>query len=102
MGTIKLVLDEDYLKKTRAAAKKRAIEHSDDEAAEHELHYEDLDLDFDEFGFDEDGYISISGNIGDLGWISIEFQPTAEDLLPLIELAVKRLNRFKTMLESLK
>lgn len=100
MGYITLNLSKDYLERTKEKAAERALKEFGEEAKD-ELYYPSLDAKFDELGIDGNGRVSISADT-EVGYISVELQPTATDLLPLIELSVKRLNRFKTVLESLK
>jgi hypothetical protein len=52
---------------------------------------------------DEDaGELYVVCETSKIGYISLDVKLTTEDLLDLIEFAVKKLNKFKTILEGLK
>jgi hypothetical protein len=51
---------------------------------------------------EENGELHIACETSKLGYISLDVELRADDLLDLIEIAVKKLNKFKTVLEGLK
>ena len=105
-----LRLDEKYLKEHTESARALSIEENGDEDGKDDLR----------FGFDngtkEGGIISsieieeIDSETGTvvmtadtpLGYISMNAKLDMDDLIRLMEIAVKRVNKFKTILEGMK
>jgi hypothetical protein len=101
-------LSESYIEKNRKKAKEEAISNFGDEDGKDNLVFVDTEKDRAENDaldhieeIDEDGSITITSE-SKLGYISIDIQLTDEDFITLIGIAVKRLNKFKNVLESLK
>jgi len=102
MGGIEMdaTLSKSFIEKTKEAANKRAIKQYDDENDDGLL-YEGLKHSVEEMTI-EDNCIKVGIDVKDLGWINLDIPLTVEDLTDIIELSVKKLNKFKTALEVLK
>jgi len=103
-----LSIDEEVLNQTREYAKKESRETFDDEkVAERTLLYSELEFHIDNIEIDRDddtmcacGELYLDGK--EFGFISIEIPITLDLLGDMVSVAVKKMNKVKTLLESLK
>ena len=97
-----LSLEKEFVDKNLEKWNKDAIEELGREGGKYSyLYYDDEKAKIDEID-EEHNRILIACETSKVGYISMEVELTAEDLLRLIEIAVKKLNKFKTILEGLK
>lgn len=93
-------MNKSYVEKTMQKANKRAIDElSGEEKAEDTLLWQ-----FDEEPeiSIEDGGIWLNSKDTPIGYISVDAVPDSDTQIELVEIVVKQLNKFKSLLESLK
>ena len=96
-----LNINKDFFDKNKESMNKEAIEEMGDEGKDSYLFNDNEDGVIEEID-EEASTINIKCETSQLGYISMDIKVDSEDLLSLIELAVKKLNKFKTVLEGLK
>lgn len=103
MGTIELNLHKSYVKKTTQEANERGAKRfSGDDNPENWLRWEFEDDEIDLEVNLEENRLELSSFETPIGTISISIDLDTDDQLHILELMIKRLNKFKTMLESLR
>jgi len=92
-------LNEKFLERTKKKAKEKSISESGDDGKDN-LMYEEINenIVIDEIT-DEHILVSIDS---DLGYISFEIPLTADVLEDLLGMVIKKMNKIKTLIESLK
>jgi len=93
-------LDGSYLERTRAKANEEAISSVGEEEGKNQLMYPELKDEVSSFEIEENK-ISVSFS-NELGYFSMEIPISLEDLEQIMSLTIKKLNKIKSLLESLK
>lgn len=96
-----LNLYESYINKTKAVAKKNAMDMYGDEE-EPNLLYEKLTGKFEEVIVDIDKNTITFAIETPVGYIRFEWQPDIEELTQIVTIAVKKMNKLKTAFEAMK
>lgn len=98
-------VSEVYLsinKKEFDKVKEKAFKENEEAGCDEEGYmFPDLTLEKMEFIFDGDT-LDISGDLGDLGYLSIEIPMSTDNAIHFIEEYVKKMNKIKTILEAAK
>ena len=96
-----ITANKEFVEKTSEKANKDAISefHGEDEPGKSLLW--DLEDQYSEIEITEDGRIKVVSD-SKFGFISVDVALTSEDLVKIVELVVKRLNKFKNVIEGLK
>lgn len=96
-----LSLSKSYVEKTLQKANERAIKELGEEDGKDTLRW-----DFDEdcsIEIDQDrNEIRLNSEQASIGYISLQGEPSIDEQIEIVELVVKRMNKFKNLLESLK
>lgn len=101
-GTIYIATTEKALFKAKKQMKEEAIKsYGEDEVEDNLIFAQDGILLKEEEVDVEEGTIAVSGN-SELGFIRLDITLDTDITLKLIELATKKLNKFKTLLEAVK
>jgi hypothetical protein len=96
-----LNLDKNFVDKHLKEWNEEAIKAFGEEGKDMYLFNDEEDARIEDI--DEDaGELSVVCETSKIGYISLNVKMTTDDLLSLIELAVKKLNKFKTILEGMK
>jgi len=95
-------IDSQFYEKDKERAKERADQQglNDDKESSPSLMWETLD-EISDVEIEDDGSITV-GISNDLGYFNITYQLDTDDLMKIAQVIVKRLNKFKTIMESLK
>ena len=94
-----IVIEEDFFEKNKEKARKASIEFGGKEY-EKSLQFDWLTSEIEELSFEDDKIELQFSN--PLGYFSINIPLDAEDLERLLGVVIKRMNKIKTMLETLK
>lgn len=95
---MELWLEDEFLKKNEEEAKRKATEQLGE--VSNSKYYEDVKFTLDDFEINEGSiHIFVSGEFGSVG-IDVPLQ--TEDLIKLLEIAIKKFNKMKTVFEGLK
>lgn len=102
-----MTLSEEALDGTKKVAKEEAISSLGQEEAKDNLMYPDISWEVEEMYFDKESEsIQISGNLWghgkQIGYFSPIIPVTPELLIELIEHSLKKLGKFKTVMEAIK
>jgi hypothetical protein len=95
-----LNIDKEFFEKNKNKAEKQSIEELGDEG-KNNLIFDIINDEVNIEEIDDTGKISISSK-SDFGWVYTDVKLDNDDMLRLIELFVKKLNKFKSLLESIK
>jgi len=93
-------IDKSYIDKHAEGARESAVKQFGEEDAGDDLLFEDVEMKSVEAEV-EDEKIDFSLDT-EMGYISFEWSPDVDELIGIIELAVKKSNKIKTMLEAIK
>ena len=99
---VHISMDKEFVDKNLEEWNERAKEEYGEEGGKDTYLYEDEEVGYiDEI--DENGkWLKVVCETSKLGYISMMIDLDIDDLIRLIEIAVKKLNKFKTILEGLK
>lgn len=93
-------INEQFLEKTKEEARKESIEVVGEEDGKHNLVYQETKDEIEELNI-EDDKIEISFS-NELGYFSFNIPLDTNALEQLLSVTIKRMNKIKTLLESLK
>ena len=96
-----LALDKPFADKNLPNWNKEAIDEIGEEDGKNTYLYMD-DKSMKIQKMDDEGNITVACETSKFGYFSADIELTVKDLLGLIEIAVKKLNKYKSLLESLK
>lgn len=99
-GNVYLSLDKAKFEKVKAKALKDATDNFGDDEDPCYM-FSELNLERMEFSFDGNELV-ISGDLADLGYISIDIPMSTDNAIHFIEEYVKKMNKIKTILEAAK
>lgn len=92
-------LDEKFLRKTTEKAREESVASIGDDGKD-DLMYPDLNDKIEEFNIAENEIeLSVSN---ELGFFSIRIPLDSDDLEQMLSIVIKKMNKIKTMLESMK
>ena len=94
-----LNIDSEYFEKNKDKFLKTAKEEFGDENSKSYLYIDEIEGQISEI---EDNKIFITIENSPIGYISMDVSISTDDLVKLLEIAVKKMNKYKTVLESLK
>jgi hypothetical protein len=93
-------LDEDFLAKTKDKAKEQAVSEMGKENAKDCLIYSELKDDFDEISFEDESInVTVSNNLGSF---TFEIPLNSAAFEEILSIVIRKMNKIKSMLESLK
>jgi hypothetical protein len=98
---IYLNLDKNFVDKHLKEWNEEAIKEFGKEGKDMYLFNDEEDARIEDIEEDA-GKFNVVCETSKIGYISLDVKMTTDDLLSLIELAVKKLNKFKTILEGMK
>ena len=101
MAIFYINLDQEFYNKTLKEAEKEAISNIGDEAKGKEASWNFDNIEVEEWDLEDNGDLRVSLDTK-LGYVSIVIPITNEMMESIISMTVKRLNKFKSMLENLK
>jgi len=96
-----LNLDKEFIDKNLKKLNEDAISELGEVGKEIYFYNDDTEGHIDEIG-EEEGRLYIVADNSKIGYISLDIKLDTETLIDLLEMAVKKLNKFKTILEGLK
>jgi hypothetical protein len=90
-----------FIEKEKAKAHQNAVGELGDEEGKDSLLWQELEDSVDDMSIEDNGdiYFSWTNSLGSFG---MTFKPSTDDFIKLLEIAVKKANKIKTLLEASK
>lgn len=94
-------IEKEFFEKNKEAAAKKAIKEFDEEGGKDILYFDVKDNETRIDGIEDDGTINVVSD-SKLGYISFDVKLSDDDYIEFAGLIIKKLNKFKSAIESVK